>query len=305
MKNLIIKWSALLGMLLLVTTAIAQESTVAMAKILRVTNPSQSNNIQVGDVLTRTIELEVQAPYQLSQQALPMKGANYHGIELTDIQLNTSTTKQSTHYIIDLRYQVFAAEFVPAVLQLPAEKFALTGGSEALTVNLPAWQFWFSPMVPKVINNAKENMYPQFKPTLIDLAAHQIRLALWLGLFLVGLIGWVYINADKRWLPFMNGAFAAAHRKLKKLAKNQVGEKQALVYMHQAFNQVHGNNLFVNELDEFLTAHPVFAKYKAEIAAFFERSNQSLFADQHQNSEQLIAEFIGLSRDLRNCERGV
>ncbi|WP_235272721.1 nonribosomal peptide synthetase MxaA [Methylotenera versatilis] len=305
MKKLMMQWIMSFGLLAFVLTAIAQDTEITAAKIIKISNPTHSNNIQVGAILTRQIELEVESPYQLSTETLPMKGSSQNGIELREIQVTTSTSKQVTRYIVDMRYQVFAAQFVPAVMQLPAEKLALTGGQQALSVNLPAWKFWFSPLVPKGITNAKENMQPQFKPTLIDVSGHHQRLWISLAMLLAGLIGLVYINADKRWLPFMNGAFATAHRKLKKLPHNPAGEKQALTYVHHAFNQVNGGNLFVNQLDGFLIAHPAFVKFKAEIEAFFERSNQSLFSDENQNSGKSMTHLIVLSRHLRDCERGV
>lgn len=305
MNKLIMRWMMPFGLLALALTAIAQDTEITAAKIIKISNPAKSNNIQVGDILTRQIELEVESPYQLSTETLPMKGSSQNGIELREIQITTSTSKQNTRYVVDLRYQVFAAQFVPAVMQLPAEKLALTGGQQALSVNLPAWKFWFSPLVPKGITNAKENMQPQFKPTLIQMSGHYLRLWVSLGMLLAGLIGLVYINADKRWLPFMNGAFATAHRKLKKLPHNQADQQQALAYVHNAFNQVNGGNLFASQLDGFLMTHPAFAKFKNEIEAFFERSNQSLFSDQNQNSDKLMTHLIVLSRQLRDCERGV
>ncbi|WP_036299761.1 hypothetical protein [Methylotenera sp. L2L1] len=305
MKNFKTKCYVLLGIFAIFNGAVAQESKISEAKIISISNPLQSHGIQVGDVLSRKIVLEVKAPYQLSQQTLPMKGTRTNDVELSQISITQTASQEAIRYSIDLRYQVFSAVFVPSVLQLPAEKFALTGGAQALSVNLPAWKFWFSPLAPKGMTKARENMHMQFKPTLIDLKPYANKVLVFSGMLIVGLLGLVYINADKRWLPFMNGAFAKAHRKLKKLPRNEDGEKQALSHMHLAFNQLHGGNLFVNELNEFLSKHPAFVKFAKEIEAFFEQSNQSLFAQKTQNSEQLMADLMVLSRRLRDCERGV
>ena len=106
-------------------------------------------------------------------------------------------------------------------------------------------------------------------------------------------------------LPFMNGAFAQAHRKIKKLNKNKANEQKALLYMHQAFNKIHGANLFANDVGDFVLINPAYASLKTEITHFFERSNAALFSDQNENGEQLINELITLSKALRDCERGV
>ncbi|MCY1552766.1 hypothetical protein D9M68_891840 [compost metagenome] len=126
-----------------------------------------------------------------------------------------------------------------------------------------------------------------------------------LGLFVIGLAGLLYINADSRWLPFMNGAFARAHRKLKKLPKNQVSEKEALLQLHQAFNSVYGANLFEGDITDFLSKHQQFSKLRADIEQFFQRSNQTLFGEWHRDSAQFIGELTVLSKRLRDCERRV
>lgn len=79
----------------------------------------------------------------------------------------------------------------------------------------------------------------------------------------------------------------------------------ALLYMHQAFNNIHGSNLFSNEIERFLAAHPEFTQLKAEINSFFEQSNAWLFGSPNQSNGRFINELIVLSKALRNCERGV
>lgn len=312
MKNLIIKFvllGSLFGSVMFVALgSMAQEAEATVlsdAKLLSVINPSQSNGIQVGDVLHRKVVIAVNAPYQITKNALPMKGERRNGVELEEITVNLSQHNQRNSYTIALRYQVFASAFKPVVMQLPEEEFAFTGGAKAPSIKVPAWNFWFSPLVADGLTNAKENLQPQYKATLIDVNGHKTRLLVLFGLFVVGLLGLIYINADQRWLPFMNGAFANAHRNLKKLAKSQADEKKALVYMHQAFNKIHGENLFASEVEQFLVRHPEFAKLKTEINAFFARSNASLFGSPQQSNAPLVNSLILLSKSLRDCERGV
>ena len=289
-------------------------STIAVpesnAKIMHISNPSQRVGIRIGDVLVRNIELELQEPLQITKDALPVKGTTDNGVELSNVQVKTVKRDDYTIYKINLDYQVFSHSEKPTVMRLPAQKIAITGGSAGLTANIPEWSFWFSPLVPNGMTNAKQNLRPQYKPTFLDLQTHALRLVVLLGFMLLGLVGLIYINADKQWLPWMNGAFAQAHRSLKKIAKNQAlnhsaSEKKALLYMHQAFNTVYGANLFTNEVDQFIQANPAYRILKTEINQFFERSNAALFGEQNHHSEQFIHELIVLSKNLRNCERGV
>jgi len=291
------------GILLLgIASAQAQE---ADARIVTITNPIQSIGIRIGDVMERKVLIETSSSYQLSRIALPMKGVSQYGIELEDIQVKTTQQGKKALHEIALRYQVFASASAPVVMQLPTEEFALTGGPQALSVRLPVWRFWFSPLVVANISIAKDNLQPQYQPPLIDSSAHRSLLAVFFGLLMTGLVGLIYINVDRRWLPFMGGAFAQAHRNLKKLPRNAAQEKKALFYLHQAFNKVYGANLFAPDVARFIEAHPGFAKVKSGIETFFEKSNKSLFAHETRDSAQFINDLIAFSKNLRDCERGV
>lgn len=271
------------------------------ARIVRLVDPTRSIGIHIGDVITRTVEIEAQPPYQLSKNTLPVKGSSQNGIELADIQVS----HQKNIDIITLQYQVFASQSTPGVMQLPAEKFALTGGSKALAISIPAWRFWFSPLVTAEISHAKESLQPQYAPSLIDASTHQNRLMALLALALIGVAGLIYINGEKRWLPFMNGAFSQAYRKLKKMPKTRAQVQTALLHMHHAFNQINGANLFASDIDQFVAKHPEFSKLKPAIQRFFEESGKFLFTNQQANSEPFINSLVALSKNLRDCERRV
>lgn len=304
MKNIIRK--------LLVTTSLCLATSAfnAMAtdtKILHIVNPQKNSGIQVGDVLNRSLEFAVDASYQLNKTALPMKGEVRNGVELSSINIQSSRQLQGRRYHIDLRYQVFAGADKPVVLELPAERFTFNSGEKALTANLPAWHFWFSPLVAEGLSNAKENLQPQYKASLID--ASLIQAGFWFSVALagIGLLGLIYNNANQRWLPLMNGSFAQAQRKLKLLAKQKQSDKNsaALLAMHQAFNQLYGENLFVADIDYFLAAYPKFNRLRTEITQFFELSNTVLFSSSKMSADTLIKQLLVLSKQLRDCERGV
>ena len=276
----------------------------AAVKVRSLINPMHSNAIQIGDVLERTIEVEVSADYQLPKTSLPIKGENRNGIELRDIAVQTTKSGERVIYTLFLSSQVLASAAKPVVLQLPEEHFSLTGGAKALSIDVPVWRFWYSPLVPEGLGNAKAHMQPQVKPSSLALKPYYTGLWASLGLLAIGLLGLVYVNADKSWLPWMNGAFAQAHRQIKKLGNEPASDRHALMHMHQAFNKLYGENLFANELDKFFAAHPKFIKMQAEIVQFFAQSNAALFG-QHANSGNQLQHLKVLSKRFRDCERGV
>lgn len=299
--------NSIIQSLLVISFAVMPLSGLALAsavKVINLSNPHHSNAIQIGDVLNRSIEVEVSSAYQLPKTSLPLKGDSKDGIELRDITVQSAKHGDTTTYKIALSYQVFASAAKPIVMRLPNERLTLTGGTTAAFIDIPAWQFWYAPLVAEGIPNAQENMQPQSKPPLLDVSTHYRWLWLALGILATGFIGLVYVNADKSWLPFMNGAFAQAHRRIKKLGHNQANHQHALMYMHQAFNQLYGENLFAHELDKFLAAHPKFSTMRTEIADFFAQSNAALFGN-HATSGQELQQLKALSKRFRDCERGI
>jgi mxaA protein len=299
MYQSIIKIGIFFTWMLLASVAYAQANEV---KVLRVSNPAFNNGIQIGDVLTRTITIETSAAYDLPKTSWPIKGESKNDIELRDINVSTTRNLNQKLFQVTLSYQVFAHAAQPVQMQLPVEHLLFTGPNNVV-IDMPAWQFWYSPLVAEGVTNAKDMMLPQIKPALMAVKPIQTRLTIFSVILVIGLLGLIYVNADKCYLPFMNGAFAKAHRRIKKLAKNQSTDRTAFIYIHQAFNQVYGANLFISELDQFLTAHPKFLKVKDEIKRFFELSNATLFANANHASTH--EDLIGLSKRLRDCERGV
>lgn len=283
---------------------------VVTAKIISLTNPAHTYGVQIGDKLSRKVVLEVVAPSKIAESAFPKKGSKSNGVELVDVDVVTNKQESSTRYTINLSYQTFTSASKPTVMQLPVEKLSLTGSGKAKVLEIPAWNFWFSPIVTGGIETAQKNIQPEVAPPLVDVRAHKTRFAVFVSLLAASLLALLYLNADGNWLPFMGGAFAKAHRQLKCLAKSSgaktaVEEKQALVYIHQAFNQHFGANMFARDIDAFVTKRDSFRKMQDEIAQFFDASNQSLYAVEPRDSKKVIANLVQLSKHLRACERGV
>lgn len=287
----------------------AAEETIT-ANIISLTNPAQTFGVQIGDKLSRKVVLEVPAPLKIAENAFPKKGSKNNGVELVEVDVATEQQKELTHYTVNLSYQTFTNPGKPQVMYLPVEKFSITGGAKSEALEVPAWGFWLSPIVTGGITTAEKNIQPEAVTPLVDVSVHKTRLGVFAGLLAVSLLALLYLNADGNWLPFMGGAFAKAHRQLKRLAKSKgtkttVEEKQALVYIHQAFNQHFGANMFARDIKPFVAKRSSFKKMKAEIAQFFDKSNQALYAVDPRDSERTIADLVQLSKQLRDCERGV
>lgn len=293
-------------LLLAACVLLTATNSQAAAPTLSVVNPPSTYGVHIGDVLTRTLVFQASGGDALAKNTLPKKGRKPDGIELVGVAVQSQAQSGHTRYTVQFDYQVFAASATPSVMYLPAEKLTVA----ATTVDIPAWGFWFSPLVTGGTTTARKNILPEVKTPLIDSHVHQQGLIVSLSLTVISLLALLYINADGQWLPFMGGAFARAHRQLKRLAKSAkpktaAEEKKALVYLHQAFNQHYGANIFARDVEEFVRLRPGFKGLQQEIAQFFEASNQSLYDVKSRDSRQVIAQLVQLSKRLRDCERGV
>lgn len=301
MKTLLLK---ILFLALFLTGPVFAEN--ANGATVTIKNPARATGIQIGDALTRNIVIETAAGQKIVPTSLPVKGVRTEGIELVEAKLSSSEDKAKATHTLALRYQVFADSISPVVMKLPVESIQLTGGEQ---IEIPAWNFWFSPLVDTPLTNVLANVQPQDKTPLIDQSRYGSALAVYLSLLVIGLFGAIYVNADRQWLPFMGGAFSKAHRSIKKVARSREDDntkvKKTLVSLHQAFNETYGRNLFLPDVDDFIKQHPAYQKIAADISRFFEKSNQALFSKREKNLQELVANLLAFSKSLRDCERGV
>ena len=268
-------------------------------------NPRAATGINIGDVLERKLVIEANLPYELPKTALPLKGERINGMELVGVALQgPQKSGDSQRYTLTLRYQVFAASSKPVVMRLPEVTLPLAGGETPAEINVPAWHFWYAPLAAGNIHTARSNAQPPRKPALLDTNPQQLALAL--AALLVGIAGLIYMNADRRWLPWMGGSFAQAYRKLRRIPSAQAGaHAQALGYLHQAFNRTYGQTLFRSQLGEFLAQQPQYQPLAGEIDHFFQRSEALLFTQEHADGAALAGELQQFCRRLRDCERRV
>ncbi|KAF0842791.1 mxaA protein [Methylovorus glucosotrophus] len=282
--------------------AAASAPTPINARDIRIENPSRNVGLTIGDVLTRTVSVDLPPGFRIAKSALPQKGSQQQGIELVDVKLEEKSAGKGMHYTLTLRYQIFAHRTQPSVLQLPAETIAATGDKQAVTIPVPAWRFWLSPLAASTMASAKANVMPELPPAPIATQEHKLRLYACLGLLAAGVLGLLYINAERAWLPMMGGPFAQAYRRLKRLPA--ASTQAAYLVLHQAFNRTYGSSLFAADIPAFIAQHPRFAPLQADIEAFFQASAASLFAGRQSETENKVkAGLLHLCRQLRDCER--
>ncbi|MBF4987439.1 hypothetical protein [Methylophilus sp. 14] len=303
MKQIFLGW---LTTCLMVTPAWADTHTPAQSlpavKVVSVHNPAQYAGIQIGDVLQRSITLSVSAQEQLNDSSLPLKGLQRNGIELRQWQVSSASQADKKIYTLVFDYQVFASSGKPIQLQLPVERIRFNSGAAA---ELPAWRFWLMAQLPDRLQPAKPTVIAQYHASMLETDSTQRWLVLSLLLAVIGSLVLLYRNADWTWLPMMNGHFAKAYHRLKRLPATAEGQKQAALIVQHAFNQHYGQQMLSSQVGAFVQQQPVFQSLETQIQAFFVQANAVLYGGQLPAAAEYLQQCKTLTRQLRDCERRV
>lgn len=283
-------------------------------------NPDRNVGFLMGDILNRTITLEVKKPYKLIETTLPIVGYEHRykgqvsGIELKKISHSKKENRDSTTYVIQLAYQVFATAPVVKPAILPAEiiKFQGPATPEAkdglVQYEIPPFYFRISPMAVFGAVKIEEDMSPLRQPILLQPYPEKQKLVACLIVLGFSLLGLLYILGSRAWLPFMGRPFAQASRQLRKLSpKNPEHLKLALSSLHKAINTTAKYTVFSDNVDGFLAHAPSFKTIEAELGQFFALSHQVFFDTQSAaiHDKNTLAWLKKFCKQCRDCERGL
>lgn len=309
--NNIVNTAFLKIMLACVLFTLASNTLAAELYELRIQNSKKQIGYVVGDIFTRTIDLNVKAPYKLSSASIPAKGLQQKGIELRSVKVTEKQTAKSTRYQLQLKYQIFTSGPTVRKLEIAKHPLIITHAGNSLKINIPQWKFRVSPLAVNGKVYIEQDMSPYRGPMLVETTHTKYLLGTFLILTLLATLGLIYINADLTWFPGMGGPFAMSYRKISSLP--EVGNtedsaviQQAATSIHHAFNQTFGENLFATDIDLFVQKHPTFANIKQEIGQFFKASNHVLFAVNTSDKPHIsIAALVQFCALCRHCERNV
>ena len=292
------------------------EGIIKLSKV----DPERNVGFLMGDMLNRTITLEVKKPYKLIETTLPIVGYEHRykgqvsGIELRKISHSSTENHNKTTYVIQLAYQVFTTAPVVKPAILPAEiiKFQGPATEDAkdglVQYKIPEFYFRISPMAVFGAVKIEDDMSPLRQPILLQPYPEKQKLVACLILLGLSLLGLIYILGSRAWLPLMGRPFAKASKKLRKLSpKDPEHLKTALSIVHKAINTTANYSVFNDNIDAFLTNAPGFKAVEEELGQFFSLSHQVFFDMQspvRQDAKSLIW-LNNFCKQCRDCERGL
>jgi len=284
--------------------------------------PERAVAYTVGDILERTITLEVKKPYTLIDTSLPIVGYEHRykgqvsGIELSSIRHEVIENSDNTIYTLYLAYQVFTNNIVAKPAVLPAEVIKLKGPGKTTDSNqaakpaivqyrIPSWNFRISPIAVYGSVKIEEDMSPLRGPLLLEASSEKLRLKVLLTILGLSLLGLLYILGMRAWLPLMGRPFAKAYRDIRKLPDDDI--QQAVARIHQALNATAGTSIFSDNLNVLIANKPAYSAVKTDIEKFFGLSRQVFFEPQaaHGIGSDPMLWLKGFCRRCRDCERGL
>jgi len=321
-KKLIAMLTLMLATLVLTLPAIALEiPDIPDAKDGVVTfksiEPDHRVGYTVGDILTRTLFLEVKKPFILIEESLPIVGyeKRYKG-QITGIELRSITHEKDEHsafviHKIKVSYQIFTNSVVAKPAILPAEFLRLINvnshGKDVVRYRIPSYEIAISPLSIFGAVKIEADMSDFRGPLLLN--AHDETQQLKVALVILGLslLGLLYIVGTHAWLPRMGGPFARAFKSLRKLPSTQQGLQLAVSQVHKAINTTSGQSVFGDTIDLFLAKKPSFSGLKIELEQFFGLSRQVFFESSAAHSIQgdPLQWLQSFAKRCRDCERGL
>jgi len=262
---------------------------------------------QLGDVVTRTVTLELPQGLALDAASVPRPGGRGRALELRSVARRDATAADGARlHELTLDYQVFLSPREPRVLELPGLRLRLEGGPREQELRVEAWPLAVSPLAPVEVayRRGLGELQPDAEPPMIDTRPARLRLAAYgaAALVLCGWLAHVYIGLP--WGARRRRPFGLAWREVRALtpASAPAQWREAFRQVHAALNLSMGAVMFEQDIDRFLARRPQFAPLRSELATFFQRSRAEFFGAGPGPVGQ--AWLVDFCRRCRDAERG-
>ena len=262
---------------------------------------------QVGDVMTRRINVNSPSGLRLDEASLPLVGRLGQAFELR--QVSWQTQRAGQHQLV-LVYQVFLAPQAVRTLELPPVILRFEGTPRAQDLRIDAWPVTVAPLVPVDVSPRRGlgGMQPDAGPPLINTAParHRLLAMAVLAALLLAYLAHVYLGLP--WLVRHRRPFESAWRALHAPAGGSAAEQSraALLALHDALNRSAGAVLFEPGIAAYLAAQPRFAGLRDELQQFFVLSRREFFGEATEASDPQATQqwLLAFCRRCRDAERG-
>lgn len=261
---------------------------------------------QVGDLVSRSVSVEVPEGLVLDESSVPRPGVRGHALELRSVERRSRPGRDE----FTLGYQVFLSPPQPRTLEMPGFHLRYRGPPRDQELLVEAWPVTVAPLVPQDVSPRRGlgELQPDDAPPQIDTRWRRWRLFAYgaAALLFAACLAQVYIGLPW-WRRARHRPFAQAWRALRGLDPDSPDDARwriAFQRLHDALNRTLGEVVFEQGIEHFVRARPRFAHLGGELARFFEQSRLVFFVGQ-SSSVEARRWLIEFSRRCRDAERGM
>ena len=249
----------------------------------RVIDPRAFGHV-VGDLLTRTVVLDLPRRLQLVEESVPASGRVGFAFELRGVERHRSATLHGTRHTLQLHYQLFHAPTEARVLDLPSFTLRFEGTPRAEEHRIDFAPVGVSPLAPTqaVLREGLGNLRPDAPPPRVDSAPQQLWLVALAALALLPLVHLFGVYVGWPWLRRRSRPFTQAQRGLRRLADAAPPEQWLAAWraLHAALDTSAGRVVHAAALDAYLAEQPRFAALRSDLREFFARSEALFFGNE-------------------------
>lgn len=270
-------------------------------------NDPRAYGHRVGDVLTRTIVLDVPGRLTLDEASIPTPGRIGHSFELRRVTQDWRPTLRGRRYTLGFDYQVFRAPNEPVVLDLPSFTLRFDGQPRGEELRIDFAPVGLAPLAPveAPLRAGLGTLRPDTPALRVDTLPERRRLGLYAALALLPLAHLAMVYLGWPWWRRRQRPFARARRQLEGMLATAPTDEwlNAWRTLHAALDATARRVLHAGAVDRFVAEQPAYAAVRGEMLQFFERSERFFFGGQ----APLEADRLWLRDFCRRCfdiERG-
>ena len=184
---------------------------------------------------------------------------------------------------------------------LPAHKYKINNEN----VVMPIQNYWFTRVAQSRLNSILLNSIDQEKPSLDRVET--MYFSILCGVIFITSLILLYKNIDIPLLSRMNGPFAKAHRKIKKLHKKNEKDNyvESILILTDAFNKTFKKNIDSSNYEELLAQNTKYQEIKGAIKIFINLSSIEIYSTKTFFSKLRFSEIYSFTKILRAIERKV
>jgi len=264
----------------------------------------------IGDVFDHGISITVDDPWRLDPDSLPGNERIGLWFERQLLRLDESRVAKGTQYRLKIRYQIFNAPANPLEVFTPALELRIVNGGKQMPVFVREWGATIVPLTSgdtlRPVDYLK--LQPPIRPPPRNSHTPGLLLAAGGAGLLFSLTVTAYMFGRLPGVRRTRGPFARTLKRIKALpgaGTEADAYRQALRYLHQAFNETAGRVVTGDELDRFFTEQPRHARLREPIEDLFSRTRLEFFEPGRLPADRDIAELLKLCRHCRDVERGL